>query len=404
MAAPEREAGRLLVVVCVAFFSAGMMQGALGPALPDLAHQTGAGLVATGGMLTVIYLTALVGQTGAGLLIRRLGARRLLLTGMASFVPGITGIATSTSLPMLLTASGLLGLGLGSVLLAGNVVAAEASSGAGPLNLVNAIFGLGAIVSPALVGSSMIAFGSGLHALWSIPLGMILAAGLLLARAPPPSAPLPDMAASPPQAPGLLAMLRAPTLLIIGIFMIGYMSQEVGLSTWLPTLLHRATGLTLAMGAMAVSWFWLLMTAARFAAAWLSRFASPRAILRSCTGLCIAGSGLLWLGATTASAPLGLAAVTALGLGLGPILPTMLALTRAFFPHNPGLAAGLVIGIGNIGGAAAPLILGGVIEARGAVQATGLLLGAALATALVLVAIQRRNARTHYVRSQPAQQ
>lgn len=382
---------RLLTVICVIFFTIGMSQGAMGPAIPDLARQTGASLVATGGLVTAIYLAALVGQTAAGLLIGRLGARRIMISGMAGFVLGIIGIVTSTSLVMLLTAASCLGTGIGAILLTGNVTAAEASTGAGPLNLVNAIFGLGAIISPALVGVSIFAFDSGIHALWVIPVGMVLAAGLLFAWVPKSLAKPVGMPDDTSARPGLWIMLRAPLILCIGLFIMGYLAQEVAIITWLPVVLERSVGMSLALGAMVISWYWLLVTLARFVAAWASRFAGPLLILRIGIALCCAGGGTLWLAVIMANASLGIVAVTMLGLALGPLLPTMLAVTRAAFPRNAGLATGLVVGLGNIGGASAPLIFGMMIEIQGVVAATSLLFGLPLAMALILVVIDRQS-------------
>ncbi|MFV0359494.1 MFS transporter, partial [Tropicimonas sp.] len=346
------ESTRLLAVVCVVFFTVGMSQGAIGPALPDLARQTGSNLVAAGGSLTAIYLFALVGQTGAGLLIKRLGYRAIFLAGMTAFVIGTSGIAASTSLTILLSSAGCLGLSVGMVLLTGNVVAAEASVSAGPLNLVNAVFGVGAILAPALVSASMVTFGTGVLAIWTIPCVMAGAACLLLFWMPRPSTPqAPDGSGAPAGRRRLRSVAGSPTVWIMGIFMIGYMAQEVGISAWLPTILNRAMEMPLSLGAIAASLFWLLMTLARFGAVWVSRYAGPHAILRHCIRLCILGGALLLAGSVTGHQALGWLAVTALGVALGPILPTMLSIARTAFPDEAGMVTGMVIGIANIGGA-----------------------------------------------------
>lgn len=99
---------------------------------------------------------------------------------MITVVISSAALALSPALPLLPGAAFCMGVGNGSLVLVGNVLASEASRGAGPLNLINAIFGVGAIVSPALVGLSMTAFGTGIPAIWAIPFVMGAAIGLVL--------------------------------------------------------------------------------------------------------------------------------------------------------------------------------------------------------------------------------
>lgn len=67
---------RLIIAVCTAFFAAGMAQVVIGPALPDLAYQTGSTTVAAGGALAALFIGALAGYTIAGALLGRVDGRR----------------------------------------------------------------------------------------------------------------------------------------------------------------------------------------------------------------------------------------------------------------------------------------------------------------------------------------
>lgn len=175
---------RLLAVTCLAFLALGMAGAAIGPAIPDLARQTHASTVAVGGMLSALFGGALFGQFASGPLLRRIGKRGVLFGGMIAGIAGGIGIATSGSLAWLIGATCALGLGFGGLTVAGNVLAAEASEDAGPLNLVNAMYGTGAIVSPALVGFSIVRLDSGVPALWIAPCVMLIAMFLLIVWAP----------------------------------------------------------------------------------------------------------------------------------------------------------------------------------------------------------------------------
>lgn len=379
---------RPLVVVCVTFFAAGMASAAIGPLIPDLARQTRASEIAVGGMLSAFFAGALASQIACGALLRPGGERRVTLVGMVACLIGAAAIATSSSLVTLLAATALLGLGFGGVTVAGNVLATAASDGAGPLNLVNAMFGLGAILSPALVGLCHVLSGSGVAAFWAIPCAMALGMALLLFWAPAPARGYaPPPAATTGAAKGLA---RSPLMWILCGFAFAYVSVENGIGGWLPTILDRGTGLPLAIGALAASWFWLLMTLARFGAAWASRRTSPLLILRGCVGLCVAGIGLLIAAALFRSQILGFAAAALLGSSLGPILPTTLALVRVVFPAHSGTATGLIFAIGSVGGAIVPWAIGALIVERGPVAGTTALLALPIVMVLLLAAIGRQ--------------
>ncbi|MFQ8433055.1 MFS transporter [Amaricoccus sp. W119] len=390
--APEAGPARLVVVVCVAFFAAGMVAAVLGPAIPDFARRTGAGTVAVGGALTALFAGALTGQLGAGLLLRPIGQRRILAAGMLVALIGASGLASAASLSTLLAAAGCLGLGFGTITVAGNVLAAEASGGAGPLNLVNAMFGVGAIVSPALVSLSIVALGDGIPAIWTVP--AVLAAGLalLVFRAPrkvAPTSPRPSTESRMFATGGAIRVLRAPLLYTICGFAFAYVSFEASISGWMPTILSRAADVSTSMGAMVVSVFWFLMTAARFIAAGASGRYGPGTILRVCLGGVIAGAGLLLACAATGSQLLGLAAVALLGVSLGPVLPTMLSTLRAVFGRDAGVATGIMLGFGSVGGALVPLGVGALIVNAGTLAATAMMLLPPLAMAILHVLIDR---------------
>lgn len=390
---PKAVTGRVLAVVCTTFLAAGLSQGGIGPALQDLARQTGASTVAAGGLLTASFTAGLIAQIATGLALGRLGHRRVLILGMLVYLLGVSGLILAPSLPLLLGAAACMGLGGGAVLLVGNLIAAEASEGAGPLNLVNALFGLGAILSPALVGAAILTLGRGVPALWSAPLAMSLALlGLVLTTSGPivRAKPRPEGATEEPQSPGgLSAILRAPLLWGVTLFIVLEVSIEVSLAAWLPTLLQRRLDMAPADSALAMSAFWFLLTAARFVAAWASSRVTPLSVLALAVAVAVLGSAVMLAGAILGSAFVLLGSIVLVGPALGPILPTGLAILRLGFPRDASIATGIAFGFCNLGGAAMPLALGAVIEGFGAVAATAMLLGLGLAMAAVLVGILR---------------
>jgi fucose permease len=280
--------------------------------------------------------------------------------------------------------------------LAGNVLAAEASSGAGPLNLVNAMFGVGAIVSPALVGASLMAWKTGLPALWVSPVAAAACAVLLLPqlarggrhRKPPVDA---------PQGGGIAALLSSGLVWATGLLLLCDVSIEICISTWLPKILESAMDVPLAYGAMAVSWFWLQVTIVRFVAAGISRRVSSRAMLRVCAGLCCLGAAAIVVAVAASDVFVAAAAVTLLGFGIGPVFPTVISVLRSAVPQDAGLATAVAAGTGNVGGALMPFLLGYLLAQEGALLASTLILAVAAALAILLAAVEglsRRRQRT----------
>lgn len=366
---------RLLAVTSFAFLLTGMAAASFGPLLPDLAHQTGSSTVAAGSTLVALPAGGLSGQIFAGLLSNRFGKRVMLAVGMCVFLFGILGVICSVHLWFLLGSVLCLGFGCGSMILAGNVLAAEASEGAGPLNLVNAMFGLGAIASPALIALSLAMTGSGMLALWVIPCAALAGLALLLFWLPKPAFASGQSSGQHSVARHSLgAAFKLPLLWLIGILVFLYVATEASIGGWLSTILHKGADVPVAVGAVITSWFWLVHTASRFGAAWISKYVSPQAMLRGSIALCILGSAALAACAALHSSWLGIVAAAVLGLGVGPIMPASLAMTRSSLPLDVSLATAIVLAFGTIGGISVPWGLGVLMFASGAFTGTLVLL------------------------------
>ncbi len=402
------ETNRLLLVICIAFLAVGLFQGAIGPVLQDLARQTNSNAVAASGMMTAVVFASLSAQSIAVLLLKKVGHRPIMVVGMIFFLCGISGVAVSTSLTWLLIAAACKGVGDGVLLLLGNVLAAEASKGAGPLNLVNAMFGVGAIVAPALTSAAMLATGSGISGLWVSPMAMAVAFVLLTVWRPTLSIPADDAEAiaDAVHSAGKSPVLKSRLVWLVSALALLESGIEASVGIWLPTLLSQSTDLSLTSASMVLSWFWFLLTASRFVAAWASRKFSSLSILAFAVALCIAGCALLLASAISGNTALAIAAVTFLGPGLGPVLPSALSILRNSYPRNAGAAAGIAFGATNLGAGVVPPLLGVVTAAMGVASGSGTLLVVAVLMAVFLLAVvanqrMKRNSSIRYSVNQP---
>jgi DHA1 family bicyclomycin/chloramphenicol resistance-like MFS transporter len=80
-----------MVASCVSFLALGVITAALGPALPELAANTGSSLAGVGAMVAGLYLGSFLGQLTTGALTDRLGRRPVLMATAGLLALGTLG-------------------------------------------------------------------------------------------------------------------------------------------------------------------------------------------------------------------------------------------------------------------------------------------------------------------------
>ncbi|HEY7983223.1 MAG TPA: MFS transporter [Ktedonobacterales bacterium] len=385
-------ARRILFVACLNFVTIGLLSAAVGPLLPTLARQTGSPLGALGALISALFAGALIAQVAGGPLNDRLGARPVLVAGLALLAAGAVGIAASHALPLTLLCGVVAGVGHGAIDLGTSVLVAVtfARRSVVALNLLNVFFGLGAAAGPAVVSFALDRWGTPLPALWlivalAVPLAPLLA---WLPLPPPATRTLTTERAA-------LAIYRAPLLWLLAALVLLYVGLENGLGGWVAVYIQRTTALTLAQGALVASVFWGALTAGRMVAAIAgARLAALTSRTLLLASVATALLGALALVAGTGNAGVTVAAVALIGLGFGPIFPTVMAVTTGAFPDSPGRAVGVAQTAGSLGGIAIPWLLGLALLGFGA--RSGALFVAAGVLALLAaawLALRRAGAR-----------
>ena len=347
---------RYLALACLIFFDIGWVAAVLGPALPDLAHLTDASLAAVGGVISALFVGALLAQAVSGALHDRFGVRPLLGAGLACLVVGMGGIALSHAIALTLLCGVIMGLGHGTVDIGISLFVALTFEGKGvaALNFTNIFFGVGAIAGPATASIALRQGGSALPALWGA-VGIAVVALLLVQVVPlPPAAPA---APQLPQAAAVSASWwRSAALWLLGGLFLLYVGLENGLGSWTTELVHRAAGQSLATGALVAAGFWLALTGGRIVGTILGARMTAARLLAVCAGGAVGGAVLLLVSPLH---PLLLfTGIAVLGLSFGPIYPTAVVLTTARFPQVPGKATSLVTSLGSLGGIVVPWALG----------------------------------------------
>lgn len=317
-----------LPIASAIFLLLGLLQAGYGPAVPVLAAG-GLGVASAGLLGSLHFLGSAAGILASGVLVLRLGLSRAAGLGLGLMGLGLALVALPLLLdwPFALSLLGaaVAGFGLGALSAGLNVTAARLGEhSARTLNLINAFFGLGSVISPLLVGAlagAGVGLAFGLYGL--LALTLLLPVRLL---------------GTAPALTGEDAPARAGLLPVFALMFGLYVGLEAGLATWLTAHLDFAG---YAGAAALTTGFWVSLTAGRFAAAALGgRVPAPRLLLA-----CLGAGALLLLVAllTPYSAP----ALIALGFVIGPVFPTAFGWAAA---HLPAARAPLVLAAGAVGG------------------------------------------------------
>lgn len=347
------------------FLLIGAANTLLGPILPALSVRWRLDDAQAGHLFAAQFAGALAASAASGWLIKRWGLTLLLAAGYGLLAVSIACLSFCGRTEGII-ALFVLGVGLGGVSPATNLLVAELNPArrAAALNLLNFIWGVGAMLFPPLI--SLSAAGDGLVgplaglslSLALIALGFMRHSSFRIAEAVAESAPEDSPA----------RRLIGPYALLTGLLVFINVGAETAVGGWVATYAKRLDGAAESFWAFAPSLFWGGLLSGRAAApAALRRVNEGRLVL---IGLFVAMSGLslILLGRELAmvAAGAGLA-----GLGLAPVFPTTFALfTQHFGSLTSGLSGALFV-LSALGGAIIPWVVG-ITSARSGELRAGL--------------------------------
>ncbi|GAA5034489.1 MFS transporter [Streptomyces siamensis] len=379
-------AGRLFsrpaaVASCVAFVLIGMLQALYGPAVPGVREEYGLSPSGAGLGLSLHFAGGVAGVLAFNAIHSRISNRTLLSASYALMALGGAGFALAPDWPSALAAAFLGGLGFGGIDYGLNQLFAVGfgDRSTAMLNVLNAHFGIGAVLGPALIawlGPANYTYAFGACALLAAAL-VLCTGGVRTATA---DATAPPRTSAPLGPSRILVGFLALYILNVGV--------EAGVGGWEPTHLETV-GYGTSVAASATAVYWLMMTAGRFLVVPVTLRYTPERILT----VCAAGMTVCLLPALVkGAAPVAYAGV---GLFIAPVFPTGLTWLNRALPQAKRAGA-WVIAASMIGGVAAPPLLGVGIEASGIHAVPWLLTAlsaASLAATVWLITLTRRTAR-----------
>nr|WP_225858936.1 MFS transporter [Streptomyces albicerus] len=353
-----------VVASCVGFVLIGVLQALYGPAIPAFREEFGLSPSAAGLGLSAHFVGGVAGVLLFDRLYGRLGNRQILGASYLLMAVGAAGFALAPNWPVALATALLAGLGFGGIDYGLNQLFAVGFGhrSTAMLNILNAHFGVGAILGPALIGlvgaehypAVFLAFAAA-----NLPLLLCLKG--VRDHAPHPTAGDPESG----RGGQVLGRSLGSVLAVFVTLYVLHVGIEAGVGGWEPTHLETV-GYGAGVAATATSVYWLMMTVGRFLVAPIAlRYSAQSIITVSCAGMTVC----LLLATVPGLAPYAYAGV---GLFIAPIFPTGLPWLNKAAPQARRAGA-VVIAASMVGGVAAGPALGKAIEWSG-IRAVPLLL------------------------------
>jgi predicted MFS family arabinose efflux permease len=375
---------RGLLALAFVFFANGAALASWYPHIPSVQEDLGIGTGPLGLALLGMAAGALAAMPLAGLLLPRVGSRRLVavtLLGLCASLP-LPTLASST--PVLGLALVILGAFNGAldVSMNAHAVALETARGRPFLSRLHALFPLGGLVGAGLAALALHGGMTPRRHLLACAIALGAAGALALAG-------LDSVRAATAENAPHLASPRRPVV-VLGLIALAGLVAEGAMGDWTAIWLHHSLGTSAAVAATGFAVFSVAMAAGRLAGDHVVARQGARAHLEA-GGLVAAAS--LAMGLVIGHPVAALAGCLGMGLGLANVIPIAFRAAAAVPGLPPGQGLAAVTTVGYCGFLAGPPIIGLVADVTGLPRALGLVVLTAAAIAALAAALPAAGAR-----------
>ncbi len=348
-------------LVYLDFLVTGIVMTFLGPMLPALSSRWSLTDEQAGYLLFAQFFSSMFGMLSSGVLVQRTGYRLTLIIGLLMMASGMA-LLVSGPWPLGMIAVCVLGIGHGITTPAGNLRTAEVNphGSASALNLINAVWGLGAVSSPFLVTVAQRAHKTPLFLYGTAVALLVLLLAFALVRFEPDMRALARHASAPGR-----SIWNHRLLPVICVMFFVYVGTETSFGGWLASYSRRMGSGQHSFWAMPTSFFWGALLVGRALAPIALKFHEETAVAR--IGLTLALAGSLAIVAARSMGLLIPGAVLA-GLGLASIFPISVSQLPRWFGESAAGSSSPVFASGNIGGAVLPWLVGVISTHTGSLR------------------------------------
>ncbi len=346
----------------VAFIMIGASDGATGVLIPSMSAHYGVDK----STISLLFLAGAAGYLlaafNSGPLVGKLGQRLFLMTGVASYLVGVTAFSLMPPFGVLLLSVVAVGFGAGNIDAGLNAYIAGLPGNTVKLNYLHAFYGAGAWFGPVIASGLLAAqFGwNSVYLVWML-LSLVVLVGVgLVFRG--------KQAAIQEVAPRggrsvLGSALRLRVVWLGALFLLFYVGTEVSLASWGFSFLTEVRHGSTLLSGWAISGYWLGLTLARLTLANLARKVGNKRLVEGCLVGVLVGVLLIWVAPNEAVSALGLGLT---GFSLGPIFPTTIALMSGLVePRLLPSAIGFLASLGSLGAAFFPWLAGNLAQQVG---------------------------------------
>lgn len=374
----------LTLAIFAGAFVFGVVMASLGALLPGLVEKIGFDKGRAGTLFLVMNFAMLVGSFVFGLVCDRFGFRLLLLISIVLVGAAYTSLAMAGSYVAIGLSLAALGLGGGALNGATNALVNDVSPerrGAA-LNRLGIFFGVGALVTPFLIGALKERLGLEtiiyLFALFTLaPLLLYLTVAF----------PAPKHSGGLPRGE-LLAVLSNPMLYLFAFILFFQSGNEFTIGGWLSTFLVERFRVDAGQAAFVLAGYWAAMMAGRSVCSVLANRVSAEALVYGSALLALAAVAGLLLAPSPAMA---IVAAVFIGLGFAAIFPITLAQAGEAFAQFSGTAFSVIFVVALCGGMTAPWLAGKIAQAHAIEAGLGLvILNCAMIVLLQMIIRLRR--------------
>ena len=393
---PNRVHIRRAVIASFALYIVfGLPDGVFGTIWPNLRDDFGRSDASLGLLILATALGYAVGGLTSGHLAERFTVGRLLPVTMTVAGIGLLTIGFAGDWRYVMLGYLVLGLAWGIADAAVNSWMAI-TQGPRQMGLLHASYGVGAFAGP-LLATAFVADGTA----WRAPLVVCAAltavsvVALVIARSGFALATTtPEVAAKTTPADG-----DDRLMVLMVVWFVVYAGIEVGLGSWVYTLLTEGRGYTDVSAGVITALYWGGIMVGRFVLAAFGNRTHPERTLRATTMTVIASLLYLWIdiGGT------GGLVMPLIGFALAPMFPVMIGRTGVYLgAARATKAVGYQIGATAIGFTSIPTLIGLLADRYDVGVAAPVVLATTLALALIWITIERGVIQSTGVVQEPA--
>jgi FHS family Na+ dependent glucose MFS transporter 1 len=366
------------------FIALGLVVASLGPTIPGLAALTGAAL---SGVSTVFLARSggyLTGALFGGRLYDGHRGHPLLCGALLLMAAGMACVPFASGLPSLGFILFLVGLGEGTMDVGANALLLWTHPrDTGPwMNALHGFYGLGAFISPLIVGGALLIDGTIAYPYW-ITAALVLPPAVWIACLPSPTDPHASASSSGDRANGRL-------ILLVALLFFSIVGAEVGFGNWIYTYALRGGLVDPDGAALLTSLFWGAFTAGRLLGIPLAARFDPVTILLADFGGIALGAACL-LAFPESETALWAGTVVA-GLSVASQFATVLALAGSAIRITGRVTGWFFVGSSS-GAMVVPWLIGQCFD-RFTPRATFAIILADVALGLLLFAVFLRASRS----------